>query len=32
VKLSTWPRAINPAMRIDVQNLMGTVAEVLGAD
>ncbi|MET2828665.1 serine hydrolase domain-containing protein [Mesorhizobium shangrilense] len=31
VKLSTWPRAINPSMRIDMQNLMGTIADNLSS-
>lgn len=30
VKLSTWPQAINPAMRIDMQNLMSGIALSLG--
>ncbi|BCG90121.1 6-aminohexanoate-dimer hydrolase [Mesorhizobium sp. 113-3-9] len=31
VKLSTWPEAINPDMRIDMQNLMGTIAANLSS-
>ncbi len=31
VKLSTWPQAINPAMRIDMQNLMSGIAGSLGS-
>ncbi|WP_421916559.1 hypothetical protein [Mesorhizobium sp.] len=31
VKLSTWPQAIKPAMRIDIQNLMAAISDNLSS-